>query len=85
MNLCIISITFSRCVPIENQVPILMQAPFSLASPLENRFKIEAYVESIFEGRRPSGQKLSSLFTENGKLKIVGNICIISVIAIINQ
>jgi len=54
-----------RCIPRDNQVPILLQLPYSTTLPLEKRYKIEAYVESIFEGRRTPGQTLSSLFQSN--------------------
>ena len=64
--LFMLSIIF-RCIPRVNQVPVLLQLPYSASSPLEKRYKIEGYVESIFEGRRPPGQTLSSLFTTQGK------------------
>ena len=55
-----------RCIPKVNQVPVLMLLPYPVASRPENRYKIEGYLESIFEGRRQAGQTLNSLFDSNG-------------------
>ena len=75
-----------RCIPRDNQVPILLQLPYSTTLPLEKRYKIEAYVESIFEGRRTPGQTLSSLFQSNGKeLVVLLDYCCHVIVFILSQ